>query len=311
MGDIRFERQIARLRETADRPAALRSAKTDDLIMALAAVSAQREPLLANILATELLNRARRQGAVAENIAEGVYIVDHDSIITYVNPSAERLLGVAAADLVGKRADAIRIRDPGGALIPWEDRPTRRAVMEGLVSAPAELWIDRKDGSLMPVAMMAGPIRADGDILGAVLSFRDTTRERQAHAEVLFHKQLLDAVGEAVVATRPDGAIVYWNRAAEALFGWPAKDVLGRNVVWVAPSEEAREASEAIMARMRRGETWSGVFPLRHRSGGTFLGHVTNAPVRDERGDLVAIVGVSRPLEQPPRPPQRPSRGIP
>ncbi|MBN1814130.1 MAG: PAS domain-containing protein, partial [Anaerolineae bacterium] len=43
-----------------------------------------------------------------------------------------------------------------------------------------------------------------------------------------FHAQLLDAVGQAVVATDLGGGITYWNRAAEDLYGWTAEEVLGR-----------------------------------------------------------------------------------
>ena len=42
---------------------------------------------------------------------------------------------------------------------------------------------------------------------------------------------LLQAVKIAVVATCPDGEILYWNPFAEQLYGWTADEVLGRNIV--------------------------------------------------------------------------------
>lgn len=303
MGDVRFDRALDRLLAASDLPAAIRDASMDELIMALAATSPDRDALLVNVLATELLNRSRRVGAVAQNIAEGVYIVDPEGIITYVNPSAEHLIGTSAATLVGRRADAIRFRDEKGRIIPWEERPTRRAVMEGRESPPARLSLERADGGLVPVDMMAAPVRADGEIIGAILSFRDTSAERQGFEEVRFHKELLDHVGEAVVATRLDGTIVYWNRSAERLFGWEAAEVIGRPIVDVTPAETTRDQAHAIMEAMQHGQTWAGIFPLRHRSGAVFLGHVTNAPVIGERGEIVAIIGVTRPLESPPMTP--------
>jgi hypothetical protein len=38
-------------------------------------------------------------------------------------------------------------------------------------------------------------------------------------AEGRFHARMLNAVGQAVVATDPDGTVVYWNRCAEVLYG--------------------------------------------------------------------------------------------
>lgn len=46
-------------------------------------------------------------------------------------------------------------------------------------------------------------------------------------------EQLLDAVGQAVVASNLHHQIVYWNNAAERLFGWSSDEVMGRDVVEV------------------------------------------------------------------------------
>src|SRR5688572_17136264 len=51
--------------------------------------------------------------------------------------------------------------------------------------------------------------------------------------------------------------------------------------------------AEEAMARLRSGEPWSGDITLRRRNGTTFTGHVSDAPVFDDTGQLVAIVGVS------------------
>lgn len=40
--------------------------------------------------------------------------------------------------------------------------------------------------------------------------------------------ELLDSTADGVCAVAPDGKIVYWNRAAEKILGYPAREVLGR-----------------------------------------------------------------------------------
>ena len=42
-----------------------------------------------------------------------------------------------------------------------------------------------------------------------------------------FHARMLDAVGQAVIATDPLGKVIYWNRAAESLYGWSAEESMG------------------------------------------------------------------------------------
>jgi PAS domain S-box-containing protein len=296
MGDVRFVHVIARLRASGDRAAAIRGMATDDLIMALAAASPEREPLLVNVMATELQNRARRALAVAEHLGEGVAIVDEGGVVTFLNPVAEMLLGRAAEDVVGLHAsEAVGILDRHGEPLSWEGRPTQRALHEGTVTERDDLMLQSHDGRRIPVTVVAAPIWSEGATIGVVVSFRDVTRQRRDEEDLRFHKRLLDAVGEAVVATRPDGTITYWSRSAEAIYGWSAAEALGRNVVDVTPAETSRGAGEAIMRDMRRGQAWSGVFPVRRRDGSSFLARVTNAPVLDDAGRLVAIIGVSRP----------------
>jgi PAS domain S-box-containing protein len=111
-----------------------------------------------------------------------------------------------------------------------------------------------------------------------------------------FLQQLLDAVEQAVIATTPEGEIVYWNRCAQRLYGWRADEVLGRNVVDVVPSEPSREQAAELMARLRAGERWEGEFRVRRRDGSGFHAWVADVPVLDEEGRVMAIVGISTDL---------------
>jgi len=108
--------------------------------------------------------------------------------------------------------------------------------------------------------------------------------------------QLLDAVDQAVVATTPEGVIVLWNRCAERLYGWTAREALGHNVVEMVPAEMSREQAAAIMDELRQGRSWSGEFTVRRRNGETFRAWVADTPVLDGDGRLVGVVGVSADL---------------
>jgi diguanylate cyclase (GGDEF)-like protein/PAS domain S-box-containing protein len=108
-----------------------------------------------------------------------------------------------------------------------------------------------------------------------------------------FQARLLDAVGQAIIATDPEGKVTYCNRAAEKLYGWSAEEVMGRLIMEVTLSEELAERAEEIMSELRAGRSWSGELEVRHKDGTTFTAHVTDTPVYDEQGALVAIIGVS------------------
>ena len=121
----------------------------------------------------------------------------------------------------------------------------------------------------------------------------DITGRKSAEEQIRFQARLLDAVGQAIIATNPQGTIIYWNRAAEELYGWPKEEVMGRPIVEVTPSEEMLERAEEIMSELRAGRSWSGEFVVQRKDGSTFPAMVTDTPVHDEQGNLAGIIGVS------------------
>ena len=106
-------------------------------------------------------------------------------------------------------------------------------------------------------------------------------------------EQMLDCSGEAIIATDLEGKIIFWNSYAEKLYGWRSDEVLGQNVVRIVPAAAAVADAENIMARLRKGEAWSGEFQVRTRDGREFDVSVTNTPLRNEHGRLMGIIGVS------------------
>ena len=133
-------------------------------------------------------------------------------------------------------------------------------------------------------------------VLGApryVIEHEHIAAPSMAERKIRLQANLLASVEQAVIATDLSGAIVYWNRHAERLYGWAAEQALGKNIVEFLPGPSSRAQAAHIMARLQRGESWSGEFEVRHRDGAPLQVRVTNSPMRDERNHLIGIIGVS------------------
>jgi PAS domain S-box-containing protein len=126
----------------------------------------------------------------------------------------------------------------------------------------------------------------------------DITGRRQAEEQVRFQAHLLDAVGQAVIVTDPEGRVIYWNRYAERLYGWSAAEATGRSILDLVVAPESAGRAAEIMGRMLTGEGWSGEFVVRRRDGTTFPALVTDTPVFDDRGTLEAVIGVSSDISE-------------
>lgn len=131
-----------------------------------------------------------------------------------------------------------------------------------------------------------------------VIAHEDVTPRKQAEESLLFQAHLLKHSGEAAMATDLDGTVIYMNDAAEAMYGWPAEEALGRNIMEVTVPEISRRQATDIFARMCQGETWRGEFIVHRRDGTTFPVSVTNTPLRDKHGVVTGIVGLSKDISE-------------
>lgn len=117
-------------------------------------------------LATRLSQQLAFTRAITDSLGEGVYALDTEGRITFVNPAAEQMLGWTQAELLSKSEQtviAFRRADDAGAGAPSGDH---------------DLVCIRKDGTAFPVARTAAPIVIDGVQTGTVVAFRDMTEVR-------------------------------------------------------------------------------------------------------------------------------------
>lgn len=118
------------------------------------------------------------------------------------------------------------------------------------------------------------------------------TQALEAENAIITAAHLLNMVDQAVIATDMNNKIVFWNRFAEELYGWPADEVIDTDITsLILP--ESRNAGLEILESLQRGERWTGEFTVKHRSGWVFPIRATNSPIFDPEGNWVGVVGIS------------------
>ncbi len=135
--------------------------------------------------AEQEVQRTRAElNAVVDSMGEGLYQLDTEGRLVFMNATCERLLGHSLNEILGcKMHDVIHSRLPDGTVRHSGDCPLLGVLRRGDPFHSDRDWFIRKDGSFMPVEYTSSPLIVDGKLSGAVLSFRDITERQQAEEE--------------------------------------------------------------------------------------------------------------------------------
>jgi PAS domain S-box-containing protein len=112
-------------------------------------------------------------------------------------------------------------------------------------------------------------------------------------------EHILDHVADAVISTDRSGAIIRWNHASTALFGYSAEEVLGQSVELIIPEHLRAAHWSGFDAAMARGATRLEGRPTLtralHKSGRRLYVEMTFAIVKgDTESEVLGAVAMAR-----------------
>ncbi len=132
----------------------------------------------------ELARALTRYEWVLANVADGIYGLDAEGRVEFVNPAAVHLTGYPAVEQRGIDQHALLHHSHlDGSPYPREECPVWRAIRSGRTVFADDEVFWRKDGVPMPVELVAVPTVEDGGVTGVIVSFRDLTERRAAEAQ--------------------------------------------------------------------------------------------------------------------------------
>ncbi|MEB3355150.1 MAG: PAS domain-containing sensor histidine kinase [Synechococcales bacterium] len=141
------------------------------------------------------LEQLRRQHQLILNaVGEGVYGLDLDGKVTFVNPAAAAMIDWPMEELIGKSMHAVLHHSHAdGTPYPREDCPIYAAFQDGSIRRITNEVFWRKDGTSFPVEYISTPMHDEaGHLIGAVVAFRDITQRRWAEEVLQLAKEELE-----------------------------------------------------------------------------------------------------------------------
>ena len=246
------------------------------------------------------LQRAEaRYRTLFETMAQGVIYQDETGSIIDINPAAERILGIAGADILKEEItnnDVNLVRE-NGSPFPRDERPGRVAIRTGrpVYGQVMGIAVPGEDGYRWMVVNSIPQFHPGEETPYQVYStLEDITDRKRIEERRANLAALVESSQDAVVGVDLKGAINFWNRGAQNMYGWSAQEVIGQHSRILYPQGHENEQF-TIIEKIRRGEIVENQSTVRLTKGGKrIFVSLSVAPVLDGTGRLMGISGIAR-----------------
>jgi len=214
----------------------------------------------------------------------------------FAGRSADALIGAKVAEALGCYSDAGR-SCPCGSCGEGDACALERAIDDTLRQVAHPRFSVRpfliRNGEPRLATLLASPARVlvGGEPM-VLLCLEDLTERQRAEERLREQAALLDIAHDAICVLDLEGRVLYWNHAAEKLYGWPVEEALGHNASRLLFEEVPAEYIQALEAVLKYGE-WNGELRQVNRDGKPAIVHCRATLVRDAVGKPKSMLFVS------------------
>jgi PAS domain S-box-containing protein len=228
-----------------------------------------------------------------ENAYDLIQCVDAQGRILHVNPAWRETLGYSEAEVA-----SLNILDIVKPAYRERCRGLLQRLMSGEKVGTIEVEVVAKSGETIWVEGSSDFQFVDGKPVSTRGIFRNVTERKRAEDAQRFLACIVESSDYAIFGTTPDGTIVSWNAAAEALFGYGAGEILGKHVSTLVPPDRQDEVGH-ILGRLMQGEKISHfeTTPMR-KDGARLCVSLTVSPIKSAAGEVMGAATIAHDISE-------------
>jgi two-component system sensor kinase FixL len=171
-----------------------------------------------------------------------------DGVVTGWNRAAEEIFGFTAEEMIGQPVSTLTTPERADEMLRILERIRRGERVQRY-----ETQRRRKDGRILDIALSVSPVHDEaGRIVGALKIARDITGAKREHGALIEReahlRSILDTIPDGMIVIDERGIVQSISATAEAMFGYSAAEVCGRNVSMLMPSPH-RDRHDGYIAR--------------------------------------------------------------
>ncbi|MBA2593298.1 MAG: PAS domain S-box protein, partial [Gammaproteobacteria bacterium] len=225
-----------------------------------------------------------------------VFVCDRNAVIQQYNHRAVELWGREPTCGVEKHCGSTRLWLPDGTLLPHDQSPVLDALRTGVPAHNVEVFIERPDGSRLPVLVNFAAIKnAWGEVTGAITSFIDITERKRAEEELRQAEKrlrfVMDSMPQKIFTAKPNGDVDYFNPIWTEFTGLTFEHIRDWGCTQFIHPDDVAENVRVWQQSIDTGEPFQFEHRFR-RADGEYRWHLSRAvPMRDAEGRIVMWIG--------------------
>lgn len=246
---------------------------------------------------TELRYQLDLTKTITDNATTAIFMMDHKSRCTFMNPAAEAMTGFTSEETNGQILhDLIHHHHPDGRPYPMPECPIDRALPEKFDVLGHEDAFIRKDGALFPVMCHTRLIYRNGMAVGTIIEARDITDEKRAEVALreseAHFRSMADNAPVILWVSDPFAITTYLSKQWYEFVGETPEQNLGfcRWLESIHP-EDAPPVKAVYLKAYEQHTPFSIDYRLRRHDGEYRWAIASGLPRFDETGEFQGYVG--------------------
>ena len=249
---------------------------------------AQREALLR--MSAERLSE---QQALYDSAPIGLVLLDSDLRVQRINRVLANMFGQPIEGLIGR---------PIMEMLPLAKNAIEPRLHEVLHTGQPVAGIEFFE----PATYTEGercwttqlyPLKVENTVIGVGIVCENITEKKRAELNQAHLAAIVDAARDAVISISSDARIRSWNPGAERMFGYSAAEAIRRPSGFLVPPASGEPQNGVFEAAMA-GESVNIETKRRRKDGTDIPVSISASPMRDERGQIIAVSVLFRDISE-------------
>lgn len=228
---------------------------------------------VAGLESTESKQSEQRYRAIVRGLYEGILLYETNGKISLCNPSAERLLGRSASQLIGQSEWNVVTVQEDGSPLPPEFHPVAVSLRTQEVRTEVVLGVIHKDEGLIWLSANCCPLRLcdtteyDAVVLSIVNISERKLLEDELHDKTILLSSLFELAAIGMAILDEDGRFVRVNSAYCQVYGYQPHELIGQLFTILLPPPFRKEAFLHYTDFSSEKTTHFPLWSMQHRDG--------------------------------------------